>query len=147
MFFQQKKEVSVTRSAISRDNSKGPSKGLSKSPRLSKKRVVKDSITEYSVGNASYNTQPLTAAESSRNSIIRPISTRKTQASKTRVLKAISPCQLCKLDLQILNEIDQLKRPHTAVMQVVKMLCIFLEIFRERSVHFISTAEALITWP
>ena len=32
-------------------------------------------------------------------------------------------------------------------MQVVKMLCIFIEIFRERSVHFISTAEALITWP
>ena len=55
---------------------------------------------------------------------------------------------LCTINLtMVCEELERSVKPTTAVLQVGKMLCIFVEIFRDRSVHFLSSAESLLTWP
>ena len=55
---------------------------------------------------------------------------------------------LCTINLvKIIEELDKTIKPNAAVTQVAKMLCIFVEVFRDRSVHFLTSAESLLTWP
>jgi len=67
--------------------------------------------------------------------------------SKPRSKSKTTQKSLCDFNLSLIDELERVTKPTIAVMQAAKMLCIFLEVFRERSVHFLSSAESLITWP
>ena len=67
--------------------------------------------------------------------------------SKPRSKSKAQQKSLCEFNLSVVDDFERLVKPNIAVMQVAKMLCIFVEVFRERSVHFLSSAESLITWP
>ena len=41
------------------------------------------------------------------------------------------------VDLQILTEVENIKKPGANILQTAKMLCVFIEIFRERSIHYL----------
>ena len=50
------------------------------------------------------------------------------------------------LDMQMFLELERIKKPSAAVLSIAKMVCLFVEIVKERETKEMDRVEKLVTW-